>query len=414
MGSEVRPQADFIKKTIVWPILTSTGLKKTFVKLTVSEFLWGYEDELACLDTTSPSDNYENFDDLFSSFDNDNFFSPNEEIVKKSGFGAKKQRNFRQPNGKCIFGALAEKNNTWETDVTMMTGNSGLTDKGRILNIGGSSIFDIWQKDSFCDRLSGTREPSALPPVKNMEHFDMLMGIMCRSIKMEKIKSVEYSSRVNAQRFIMAPDTLQSNSDSNRCYDPELDLPPGIMSVAKCCQGSPLAVSLPHFLHGDKWYRDQVDGIPPPNSTLHELYIDLEPHLGALVGVQARFQLNLVVRPDPAFPPLANLSDPVTVIPIFWAQEGYNHLTPASMQKLNLALMLPNLFADGVIIICVVIGVLLIVWPLLQGAKSILAEQKLCKYDFGSKIITIPAQQDMVKPALYNPLPIRDEDDSQL
>merc|ERR1711974_367115 len=111
MGSEVRPQADFIKKTIVWPILTSTGLKKTFVKLTVSEFLWGYEDELACLDTTSPSDNYENFDDLFSSFDNDNFFSPNEEIVKKSGFGAKKQRNFRQPNGKCIFGALAEKNN---------------------------------------------------------------------------------------------------------------------------------------------------------------------------------------------------------------------------------------------------------------------------------------------------------------
>ena len=70
-------------------------------------------------------------------------------------------------------------------------------------------------------------------------------------------------------------------------------------------------------------YREQVEGITPPNPELHELYIDLEPHLGALVGAQARFQLNLVIRQDPAFPPLANLTDSVTVVPIFWAQEGY-------------------------------------------------------------------------------------------
>ena len=33
-------------------------------------------------------------------------------------------------------------------------------------------------------------------------------------------------------------------------------------------------------------YRQQVEGISPPNPALHELYIDLEPHLGALVGAQ--------------------------------------------------------------------------------------------------------------------------------
>ena len=33
-------------------------------------------------------------------------------------------------------------------------------------------------------------------------------------------------------------------------------------------------------------YREQVEGISPPNPELHELYIDLEPHLGALVGAQ--------------------------------------------------------------------------------------------------------------------------------
>ena len=44
--------------------------------------------------------------------------------------------------------------------------------------------------------------------------------------------------------------------------------------------------------------------------------------------------------------------------------------------------MLPNIFADGVIIVCVVIGVLLIIWPLLKGARSIWTEQQVYKYNF--------------------------------
>ena len=58
---------------------------------------------------------------------------------------------------------------------------------------------------------------------------------------------------------------------------------------------------------------------------------------------QARFQVNLVVRRDPSFPPLANLNNSVTVIPLFWAQEGYDELPAGTIQKLALALMLPNI-----------------------------------------------------------------------
>ena len=36
-----------------------------------------------------------------------------------------------------------------------------------------------------------------------------------------------------------------------------------------------------------------------------------------------RFQLNLLLQKDPDFPPLANLGNNLTVLPIFWAQEGY-------------------------------------------------------------------------------------------
>ena len=73
-------------------------------------------------------------------------------------------------------------------------------------------------------------------------------------------------------------------------------------------------------------YLEQIQGLSEPDPNNHELYIDLEPHLGALLGVQARFQLNLILRPDRAFPPLANLTHPITVLPIFWVQEGYDQL----------------------------------------------------------------------------------------
>ena len=53
--------------------------------------------------------------------------------------------------------------------------------------------------------------------------------------------------------------------------------------------------------------------------------------------------MNLVVRRDLSFPPLANLNNSVTVIPLFWAQEGYDELPAGTIQKLALALMLPNI-----------------------------------------------------------------------
>jgi len=452
LKSEVSELSNFLKQSVVWPILTSTKRKSPFIRLKVSEFLWGYEEELACLDTLDES---ESDYDPFSSF-GDDFFAEEEDehdyeyqniesSDENKSFNSKS--NFRRDDGKCMFGALVEKNDTWEKPVTMMTGGSGLVDKGRILSIGGSSMFNVWEKDSQCDQLSGTREPSALPPSENMDEFDMLMGIMCRSVRMVTAtgkntdkyvqKNVQnYSNSVTANRFTMSTLSFEVDSSDNRCFAPkeeERDLPNGIMSVAKCCEGSPLAVSSPHFLHADSWYREQVEGISPPNPELHELYIDLEPHLGALVGAQARFQVNLVVRRDPSFPPLANLNNTVTVIPLFWAQEGYNELPASVLQKLALALMLPNLFADGIIIFCVVIGVLLILWPILKGAKSIWTEQQMYKkYTVGtvndvpccdhraaavqtstnSNTVNSSSCNKQSKNKTYNPLPF--EDESQL
>ena len=121
------------------------------------------------------------------------------------------------------------------------------------------------------------------------------------------------------------------------------------------------------------------------------------------MAAQARFQLNLVLRNDPAFQVLAKVPN-VTVVPIFWVTEGYKQLPQSSMQKLNLALMLPNLFANGLILISVIIGLILLLWTLVQGAKSYLAEQQLYKFKQNFEINQMENSKN-----LYNPLPCNDD-----
>ena len=50
--------------------------------------------------------------------------------------------------------------------------------------------------------------------------------------------------------------------------------------------------------------------------------------------------------------------------------------------------MLPNVFADGIIIVCVILGVLLIICPVLKGARNIWAEQQMYKYEYGLRTQT--------------------------
>ena len=101
---------------------------------------------------------------------------------------------------------------------------------------------------------SDSFEPSALPPTETLDHFPMYMGIMKRKVQMEHIADKTYPQGIETKRFAMSKDTFEFNSSINQCYGLEdSDLPNGIMSVAKFQEGSPMAVSFPHFLYADKW-----------------------------------------------------------------------------------------------------------------------------------------------------------------
>ena len=77
--------------------------------------MWGYEDELACLNSQKQDEN----EDFFQSDPSDDFFGEKDE--EKPAFGG--ETNYRRKSdGKCIFGALSGRNDTFGSAVTMLTG----------------------------------------------------------------------------------------------------------------------------------------------------------------------------------------------------------------------------------------------------------------------------------------------------
>jgi len=113
-------------------------------------------------------------------------------------------------------------------------------------------------------------------------------------------------------------------------------------------------------------YREQVEGVTPPNSTTHGFFLDMEPSLGVPLRINVRFQLNILLRPDPAFPPLAKLKRPLTVQPLLWAVEGYDQLYDGKPPaKLLLVLALPRFVAAALAAVLTAAGVLIMVVALI-------------------------------------------------
>ena len=238
MKPEVRSQMSFIKKNVVWPLLMSDGHKTPFVRVSVAEFLWGYVDELACITEEPETKQPEPEPDWDADFWSD---ERSEEAAKlttnllpeKKKRKFVKSRNFRRPDGRCMFGVLAEKNETWEASVSMLSGKGCLGDKGKIIDIDGATSFDIWERDSKCDLIAGSQEPSATPPVRSSSSssssLDLFIGIMCRKVRLLYSKDVNYTDSIATKRFTPERSTFDLSEGHNGCYESVQDpvLPPG-------------------------------------------------------------------------------------------------------------------------------------------------------------------------------------------
>ena len=184
-------------------------------------------------------------------------------------------------DGRCIFGALRHTNATWGRKIAMNSGVRNISKKGEISNIDGGKIFGAWEKNSHCDSLINIQEPSVFPPIQatqtpgkayvnnenqaSFNNMNLFVGIMCRSIPLKTslldnttdAQQTVFTKHIKPIRYSPEDYLFDPSSPKEACYYTDRNnyaFPKGLLGIEKCAHGSPLAVSLPHFLHADKWY----------------------------------------------------------------------------------------------------------------------------------------------------------------
>ena len=141
--NKVKSQPSFVKSGVILPLLQTMGRSDPILNLTVQGFLFGYEEELACLGQIMETPETEGEEEDFWEDDEDDFFSKR-----------RKRRSvpdYRDPvSGKCMWGVLRDLNNTEHETVRIRTGQTDFRNKGTILDMDGRTSFGAWKPE--CDR----------------------------------------------------------------------------------------------------------------------------------------------------------------------------------------------------------------------------------------------------------------------
>ncbi|XP_043924462.1 scavenger receptor class B member 1 isoform X1 [Protopterus annectens] len=254
--------------------------EKPFIKKTVGEILWGYEDPLV---------------------DFLNKFFPNMIPFK----------------GK--FGFFAHFNNSDSGEFTVFTGDEDIEKVHMVDTWNGMKTVNYWRSDG-CNMINGTAGqmwPPFLTPSRTLQFYS---PDACRSMELVYEQS-GVSNSIPVYRYI-APKTLFANGTD---YPPNEGFCPcrqsGILNVSTCRFDTPMFLSHPHFYNGDRSLADAVDGLDP-NEEDHSLFIDLHPMTGIPVNCSIKLQLNLFMKKVEGISETGSIA-PV-VMPLFWFSEsGY-------------------------------------------------------------------------------------------
>jgi len=403
MNGARKLSAGFKRRTVIG-FVRDTGLAKPFIKLTLSQLLWGYEDELPCLkmqdkrpkecdsaDENAFGDYDSGYDDGWGDEEEDDSWGDEEEDEEQDGFFNEDQTSTKEKkdtykipvdskwekqvkpkaeylNCKCNWGLFRDRNITMRKPVTFLTGqNDKLNLKGVVTQYNNNDVLNWWQEGSVCDKVKG-QDASTLPPGLNeTANFEVFIALMCRTLEMNFDKEVNHAG-IRTLRFIPPANALGSHDDEkeaqkntkNKCYDlssPAYDkldfdtkyFKSGVLNLENCkkIKGEdgdysypPLALSQPHFYQADKSFRDAVGGMEP-NKDKHQFYIDVVPEFGFPLAMMAQFQLNLVVFRMDDVPELENMEKEV-VLPFLWAGLGFKEPSELMANQINVGLNAPS------------------------------------------------------------------------
>ncbi|CAM4566584.1 hypothetical protein PO909_029154 [Leuciscus waleckii] len=230
---------------------------------------------------------------------------------------------YKDPMLNTLLGVFYPYNDTTDGPYTVFTGKDDIKKVATIERWMGETSLSYWN-DSYCNMINGTDGSSFHPFLDKKEHLYFFSSDICRSISAVYESTVDLKG-IDVYRYMLPAETLASplvNPD-NQCYctDPVITKncsTAGLLDLT-ACRGTPVYLSLPHFLYGSDDLIQSVIGLNP-NPDEHSIFLDVEPITGFTMRFAKRLQLNMMYGPSNDIVILNNITN-YTVFPILWVNE---------------------------------------------------------------------------------------------
>lgn len=155
------------------------------------------------------------------------------------------------------------------------TGALDMSQFGRIQSVDGKSKSEAFE--GKCNDLYGsTGEFHPMGQTRDSP-ISLLTSDMCRTIELDYEEDIDVRG-LKAYKYVAGERTFDNGSKypEMACYCNGDCMPSGVFNLTNCRYGSPVFMSLPHYLHADPFYANQVQGLNATKEK-HEFYIAVEP-----------------------------------------------------------------------------------------------------------------------------------------
>uniref|UniRef100_A0AAY4CHB1 Platelet glycoprotein 4 n=1 Tax=Denticeps clupeoides TaxID=299321 RepID=A0AAY4CHB1_9TELE len=262
---------------------------------------------------------------------------------------------YTDPTIGSVIGVFYPYNDTYDGPYNVFSGKDDISKVALIDRWRGHASLPFWD-DNYCDMINGS-DASSFPPFvdkkKTLYFFSSdicRLGLFTGSVDLKGIEVYRYM----LPKMTLAAPTV--NPD-NMCYckDPVLTLNctvAGVLDISSCRDGTPILISLPHFLHGSPELVEALVGLNP-NEDHHSTFLDVEPITGFTLNFAKRLQVNIMYGPSKKV-------QNNTIIPILWLNETAT-LDDATADRLKGELFSRVEMLEAVQISLMVIGVVLCV-----------------------------------------------------
>ncbi|XP_055605686.1 protein peste-like [Uranotaenia lowii] len=271
-----------------------------------------------------------------------------------------------------------------------------------IFKIGSMAEWNYKPRTDFfaneCGMLNGSAGEFYPPNLSKDVPIQLFTPDMCRSLPLD-FESEEEVHGIKAFKYAGGPRTVDNGTQfpETICFSEGEIVPSGVLNISSCRFGSPVFMSFPHFYGADEFYLNQVEGLNPDKSK-HQFYMTMEPTTGIPLDVAARFQLNLLIEPQPNVALFSNVKK--VFLPVLWFEQ-HVVMQPEFAGEIGQALSIPAT-ARVIGIVLLVIGTLLLSWLPLESyiwrrrrdiVNDINADKTLLKQNLAKTAILIPEKE---------------------